>query len=252
MSSSVLMQHTAIIVPNGLVSTVESLIEQYNKVFNPVNSQILPEPAISVTNLLREAVRQDLPEIAVYSENICQNAVHCFREDCKLVHFVKHLCRHGNNCLNNNINDCGFRHQKHDSVTQQLPNGSINLYRGWEDTMPLWSKTVEGRAKHFKQRIIPIKIEGETNIVIYKKSKEYSHNVCIDWMISKCYNSKCNYYHFIPSSYKYYKCQNWLHNVCHYTSRTCNDIHGEDDIIVKCMLSKTNKNRSRSRSRERK
>jgi hypothetical protein len=174
-------------------------------------------------------------EIDVVSNDICYRGVHCFYEDCSLIHFPIHKCNHKNNC-DRNMRDksCGFIHDQHESVMNRLEDNKFELYKGWEQYQPIWAKTVEGRAAHFKRDVI--------------KSTKFNHNVCIDWIMTKCDDVYCNRNHYIPSSYKVHQCENYKSQKCDFPSKYCNDIHGINDIIL-WRIERRSRSRSRSRSR---
>ena len=233
-SSNIFSKFTAIIVPNELVSIINSIVDKFTSVSKneeniniqapfmpppPVNlhqtSIVLPPPALyellplppppalaspppqvidalpppppaltalpppsvlDVLSLVPESHNINIikrgrgayPEVDILSNNLCSLGVHCFYEECKLIHFPIHKCRHEHNC-NRNITDksCGFIHDEHESVINRLENNKFELYKGWEKHRPFWSRTAEGRANHFKKNVI--------------KSNTSNHNVCVNW-----------------------------------------------------------------------
>jgi hypothetical protein len=192
-----------------------------------------PAPSVPLNNIY--FLKREIDDI---SNDICYRGVHCFYEDCiKSVHFPVHKCNHKDNC-DRNMRDksCGFIHDQHESVMNRLENNKFELYKGWEKYQPIWAKTVEGRAAHFKRDII--------------KSIKLNHNVCINWIMTKCDDLYCDRNHYIPPSYKVHQCENYKSSNCKFASKYCNDIHGQTDLIL-WHIGYQSQNRSRSRSRSR-
>ena len=280
-TSAILSKHTAIIVPNELVSIITSIIDKFNENQVELNiRQPLPQPPpppivlpdlpplppppppivfsdpppaptlVPSEKIIRDAIsiveNKQNKIISVYYDSICKRGVHCYDEDCKLIHFPIHVCHHGDNCKMNYFNKCGFIHSQQKNVIQELGYGKFNLYEGWELLIWDWMKSAHSRAAHFKKEVIKSNTYLDTNVnVITKnpikydkiedgeiKSIKSNHYVCIDWITKGCNDINCKNDHYLPSNYKMNTCENWTHNKCPYTGKYCKDIHGNDDLIV--------------------
>jgi hypothetical protein len=104
-----------------------------------------------------------------------------------------------------------------------------------------------------------VKEEVSQKIEVIKKAGRYAdHTVCIDWMISKCSDSKCVYDHYYSSIFKTQLCKYWESGKCKFRTEECRYAHGKFDRYANLKIEPpryytetSHVKRSRSRSRER-
>jgi hypothetical protein len=92
--------------------------------------------------------------VSVYSKDIC--FVKCFDEYCRKVHYPSIKCKHGFRCDRDRNNRCAFIHDDQKNFMDFLPDNTFNLLNGWEETIPHWIKTVQGRRAHFGIEYVPL------------------------------------------------------------------------------------------------
>lgn len=175
-----IMNCTAMIIPNELVSYVTSIVNMHqNKSITatmpswlqqqlplippaPIHqiSHVPPIPPAPIHQISQVPSISSVPtmvnphRVSVYSNDIC--FIRCFNDQCRKVHYPSIKCKHGLTCNRDRHDQCAFVHDDQKKFMDFLPDNTFNLLVGWEETIPNWIKTARGRREHFNVEPIPL------------------------------------------------------------------------------------------------